>query len=136
MLIAHLQVRTTKPIPPTLWLPDVHLWGVFFGAICYRPRGAGFPSVWFKFIYPRSKSRMTETSACTPVHVAYSPLAPMNHQWTINLHDGYPLLCSDTRRVHLTLSSHPLQPCVSHVSLWCCLASLQQRPQHSSSTQK
>ena len=26
----------------------------------------------------------------TPVHVAYSPFAAMNHQWTINLHDEYP----------------------------------------------
>ena len=49
-----------------------------------------FPVKWFKFIYPRCKPRMTETSFCTPVHMAYSPLASMNHQWTINLHDGYP----------------------------------------------
>ena len=49
-----------------------------------------FPVKWFKFIYPSSKLRMTETSICTPIHVAYSPLASMNHQWTINLHDGYP----------------------------------------------
>ena len=26
-----------------------------------------------------------------PVHVAYSPLASMNPQWPINLHDGYPI---------------------------------------------
>ena len=44
---------------------------------------------WFKFIYPSPKTRMTETSTCTPIDVAYSPLAYMNHQWTINLHDGY-----------------------------------------------
>ena len=47
---------------------------------------------WFKFIYPSSKPKMTETSTLTPVHVAYSPIAFMNHQWTINLHDGYPPL--------------------------------------------
>ena len=35
---------------------------------------------------------MTETSNLTPVHVAYSPIAFMNHKWTINLHDGYPPL--------------------------------------------
>ena len=35
---------------------------------------------------------MTETSIHTPVHVAYSPIASMNHQGTINLHDGYPSL--------------------------------------------
>ena len=49
-----------------------------------------FPVKWFKFIYLSSKLRMTETSICTHVHVAYSPLASMNHQWTINLNDGYP----------------------------------------------
>ena len=48
------------------------------------------PVTWFKFIYPSSKPRMTETSIGTPVHVAYSPLASMNRQWTITLHDGYP----------------------------------------------
>ena len=48
-----------------------------------------FPVKWFKFSYPSSKPTMTETSTCTPVHVAYSPLASINHQWTINLHYGY-----------------------------------------------
>ena len=32
---------------------------------------------------------MIETSTLTPVHVAYSPIVFLNHQWTINLHDGY-----------------------------------------------
>ena len=45
-----------------------------------------FPVKWFKFINPSSKPRMTETSICTLVHVAYSPLASMSH----NLHDRYP----------------------------------------------
>ena len=44
-----------------------------------------FPVKWFKFM-----PRMTETSICTPVHVAWSHLASMNHQWTINLQDGCP----------------------------------------------
>ena len=42
---------------------------------------------------------MTETSVPTLVHVAYSPrqvayspIALMNYQWTINLHEGYPPL--------------------------------------------
>ena len=48
-----------------------------------------FPVKWFKFIYPSSKPRMTETLTLTPVHVAYSPIAFMNHQGTINLLDGY-----------------------------------------------
>ena len=51
-----------------------------------------FPVKWFKFICPSSKSRMTKTSTFAPVHVVYSPIAFMNHQWTINLHDGYPPL--------------------------------------------
>ena len=46
-----------------------------------------FPVKWFKFIYPGSKPRMTQTSTLTPVHVAYSPIAWMNHRRTINLHD-------------------------------------------------
>ena len=52
--------------------------------------GSDFPVKWFKFIYPSSKPRMTETSTLTPVHVVYSPIAFMNHQRTIKLHDGYP----------------------------------------------
>ena len=51
-----------------------------------------FPVKWFKFICPGSKPRMIETSIFTPVHVAYSHIVFMNHQWTINLHDGYPPL--------------------------------------------
>ena len=35
---------------------------------------------------------MTETPVQEPVHVAYLPIASMNYQWTINLHDGYPPL--------------------------------------------
>ena len=130
VLINYLQVRTTKPTSPTLWLPiSARLWGVCLEEICYRNRGAGFPSEmvqvhlpkfqakddWnfnsyncpygifthcspreqnfpvksFKFIYPSSKPRMTETSTCIPVHVAYSPLTSMNHQWTININDRY-----------------------------------------------
>ena len=45
---------------------------------------------WFKFICPISKPMMTETSPPTPAHMAYSPIVFLNHQWTINLHDGYP----------------------------------------------
>ena len=33
---------------------------------------------------------MTETTVDKPVHVTYSPIASMNYQWTIYLHDGYP----------------------------------------------
>ena len=35
---------------------------------------------------------MAETPVQKPVHVEYSPIASMNYQLTINLHDGYPLL--------------------------------------------
>ena len=41
---------------------------------------------------PSPKPRMTETPVQKPVHVAWSPIASINYQWTINLHDGYPLL--------------------------------------------
>ena len=51
-----------------------------------------FPVKWFKFICPSSKPRMNETPVQKPVHVAYSPIASLNYQWTINLHDGYPPL--------------------------------------------
>ena len=61
-----------------------------FEEVYCKPREQDFPVKWFKFIYPSSKPRMTKTSVCTPVHVAYSPLASMNHQLTIILHDGYP----------------------------------------------
>ena len=47
---------------------------------------------WFKFICPGHKPRMNETPVQKPVHVAYSPIASMKYQWTINLHDGYPPL--------------------------------------------
>ena len=51
-----------------------------------------FPVKWFKLIYPSSTPRMAETSIHKPAHVAFSPIASMNHQWTINPHDGYPHL--------------------------------------------
>ena len=67
-----------------------------------------FPVKWFKFIYQSSKPRMNETSTLSPVHVAYSPIVFMNHQWTINLHDGYqpPMFCYQMST--LTLYSHHL----------------------------
>ena len=49
-----------------------------------------FPVKWFKFIHPSPKPRMIQTPVQKPVHVAYSPIASMDYQWTINLHDGYP----------------------------------------------
>ena len=73
------------------------------------------PVKWFKFIYPKSKPRMTETSSLTPVHVASSPMAFMNHQWTINLHDGYPLSMFCYQRS----TSYPLFPLSVASSLPC-----------------
>ena len=35
---------------------------------------------------------MAEASVSKLVHVAYSHIASMTYQWTINLHDGYPPL--------------------------------------------
>ena len=66
-----------------------------------------FPVKWFKFIHPSPKPRMTETPAHKLFHVAYSPISSMNYQWTINLDDG-PSPSYATRKVHSTLSSHPL----------------------------
>ena len=77
-----------------------------------------FPVKLFRFIYPSSKPRMTETSTLTPVHVAYSPIVFMNYQWTINIHDGYPLSMFCYQRS----ISHPLFPpsVTSNLpSLWC-----------------
>ena len=57
-------------------------------------REENYPVNWFKFISSfSSKTVITGPSITepTPVHVPYSPLASMNHQWTIDLHDGYPL---------------------------------------------
>ena len=51
-----------------------------------------FPVKWFKFIHPSPNPRMTEAPVQKPVQLAYSPIASMNYQWTINLHVGYPLL--------------------------------------------
>ena len=65
------------------------LWGVCFKKSAADLGEKDFPVKWFKFICPSLKSRMTETSTCFPVHLAYSSFASMNHQWTINLHDGY-----------------------------------------------
>ena len=50
-----------------------------------------FPVKWFKFIHASLKPGMTETPVQKPVNVAYSPIASMTYQWTINLHDGYRL---------------------------------------------
>ena len=78
-----------------------------------------FTVKWFKFINPSPKPRMTETPVQKSVHVAYSPIASMNYQWTINLHDGYPLLQGMYPREYIpptlhTLSNH--RP--NHVSPW------------------
>ena len=70
-----------------------------------------FPVKWFNFIYPSSKPRMTETSTLTPVHVAYSPIAFMNHQWTIILHDGYPPLHVLLPEEYITT----LSPTICHI---------------------
>ena len=56
-----------------------------------------YPVNWLKFISSvHSKTSMTEPSipGSTPVQMAYSPLASMNHQWTINFHRGYPPPCA------------------------------------------
>ena len=67
-----------------------------------------FPVKWFKFIHPSPKPRMTETPVKKPVHVAYSPIASMNYQWTINLHDRYPLLQGMQPEEYIPPSLHTL----------------------------
>ena len=68
-----------------------------------------FTVKWFKFIHPSPKPWMNETPVQKPVHVAYSPIASMNYQWTINLHNRIPPSPRyGTRRVLSTLSSHSL----------------------------
>ena len=77
-----------------------------------------FPVKWFKFIHPSPKPRMTYTPVKKPVHVAYSPIASMNYQWTINIHDGNPLLQGMQPEeyippTHHTLSNH--KPTMFHL---------------------
>ena len=67
-----------------------------------------FPVNWFKFIPPSPKLRMTETPVQKPLHVAYSPIASMNYQWTINLYDGYPLLQGIQPEEYVPPSLHTL----------------------------
>ena len=105
---ANLSNSLTSQYPPDLW-------GTCFEEICYRIQGAGFPREWLKFILPSSNPRITEISTLTPVHVAYSPIAFMNHQWTISLHDGYPPL----QFCYQMSTSHPLFPPSVTSSLPC-----------------
>ena len=67
-----------------------------------------FPVKWFKFIHPSPKQRIIETPVQKPVHVAYSLIASMNYQWTINLHDGYPLLQGMQADEYIPPSLHTL----------------------------
>ena len=92
MPITHLQVRLDKPTSPTLHFPiPTRSWGTCFERSAIATGEQEFPVKWFKFIYPKTKPRMTETSVPKLVHVAYSPSAYINYQWTINLLIGYPL---------------------------------------------
>ena len=76
---------------------------------------------WFKFIHPSPNPRVTETPVQKPVHVAYSPIASMNYQWAINLHDGYPLskVCNLKSTFHplFTLSVITSLPCFTLVMI-------------------
>ena len=70
-----------------------------------------FPVKRFKSIHPSPKPWMTETPVQKPVHVAYSPIASINYQRSINLHDGYPLLQGTQPEEYIppmlhTLSNH------------------------------
>ena len=65
-----------------------------------------FPVQWLKFIHPIPKPSMTKTPCQIAVHKAYSPIASMNYNCTINLHDGYPLFQVMNQEGYMTLSLH------------------------------
>ena len=67
------------------------------------------PVQWTKFIHPSPNPRMTKNPFQIAVHVAYSPIASMNYKWTINLHDGYPLLQVMKPEAYITPSLHILK---------------------------
>ena len=76
-----------------------------------------FAVKWFKFIHPSPKPRMKENPVQKRVHVAYSPIASMNYQWTINIHDGYPPLQILMPEEYIPPSLHNLcifKPTMSH----------------------
>ena len=111
--ITHLQVRSTSP---TTWLPDPGEHVLTRSATATGEQD--FPVKWFKFIHPSPKPRMTETPVQKPVHVAYSLIAYMNYQWTINLHDGYPLLQGMQPEEYIPPSLHILcnhEPTMFHL---------------------
>ena len=80
-----------------------------------------FPVLWFKFIHPSPKRRMTKTPVQKLVHVAYSPIASMIYQLTINVHDGYPFsqICIQRGTFHplYALSVITSLPCFTLVML-------------------
>ena len=65
-----------------------------------------FPVQWLKLIHPIPKPRMTKTPFQIAVHKAYSPPASMNYNWTINLHDAYPLFQVMNQEGYMTPSLH------------------------------
>ena len=73
--------------------------------ICHETSRSWQTSV---IIHPSLKPRMTETPVQKPVHVAYSPIASMNCQWTINLHDGHALLQGMQPEEYIPPSLHTL----------------------------
>ena len=65
-----------------------------------------FPVQWSKFIHTSLKLRMTKTPFQIVVHKAYSPIASMHYNWTINLHDGHPLFQVMKQEEYITPSLH------------------------------
>ena len=96
---ANLSNSLTSQYPPDAWEHVLKKSATEIGE-------QDFPVEWFHFIYPSSKPGMTETSTLTPVHVAYSLIAFMNHQLTINLLRDTPLSMFCYQRS----TSHPLIP--------------------------
>ena len=51
---------------------------------------------------------MTEAPVQKPVQFAYSAIDSMNYQWTINLHEGYPLLQGIQPKEYIPPTLHTL----------------------------
>ena len=99
------------PIPTRSWEHDLKWSATVTGK-------QDFPVKWFKFIHISPKPRMTETPVQRPVHVAYSSIATMNYQWTINLHDRYPLLQGMQLEEYIPTTFHTLsnhKPTIFHL---------------------
>ena len=63
-----------------------------------------------------SQAKMTRTPFQIAVHKTYSPIASMNYKWTINLHNGYPLLQVMNSEGYITPFLHILKHALSSLA--------------------